>query len=189
MSLESQSRQGLSRPLCAAAVTVLAGGLLSGGITGLVSHDERVEHIPGSNAWGVHLVITAMAFILILAVWLLRRRSGRARTPLILTPLGTRAECRIRRTARLSPLRMVPVVLLLVFTAYGLWRAGMQVFAGFDPAFVTNAWGGPSYLGAMYCHYLDGGLMIAAALLLIHLILVSAKPADTPEGETRASDT
>jgi len=158
--------------------------VISGVPAAVAGEKESVTHLPDTNAWGVHLVITGLTVALILAIWVVRRRTGRAGTPLILAPLGARAEHRLRRTARVAPLRMIPIVLLLAFTAYGLWRAGMQVFAGLDPGFVVNAWGGPSYLGAMYCHYLDGGLMIAAALMVIHLLLV-AGPDKTPKHNVR----
>ena len=177
-----ESKPGLSRVLCAITAIVFATGLLSGVISTLNSDNAPVTHLPDTNAWGVHLVITVLTLVLIVAVWAVRRRGGRSRTPLILTPLGVRAEHRLRRTVRVSPLRMIPVVLLLVFAGYGVWRAGMQVFGGIDPDFVTNAWGGPSYLGAMYCHYLDGGLMIAAALFLVHLLLVPVS-SDEPESD------
>jgi hypothetical protein len=36
----------------------------------------------------------------------------------------------------------------------------------------VNAWGGPSYLGAMACHYLDCFLMVAAATWVLNRILL-----------------
>jgi hypothetical protein len=58
--------------------------------------------------------------------------------------------------------------------AYGFWRIGEQITAGLDPNFTVNAWGGPTYLGAMACHYLDGGLIIAACAWLLNWILLPA---------------
>lgn len=175
MSTDDTSKPKLSRVLCASAAVIFGIGLISGVSTALTGDTESVTHLPDTNAWGVHLVLTGLTLAMILATWVVRRRTGRASTPLILAPIGARAARRLRRTARVAPLRMVPIVLLLAFTAYGLWRAGVQVFAGLDPGFVVNAWGGPSYLGAMYCHYLDIGLMITAALIVIHLLLVPSE--------------
>ncbi|WP_280382388.1 hypothetical protein [Nocardia wallacei] len=44
--------------------------------------------------------------------------------------------------------------------------------AGLDPNFTVDAWGGPGYLGAMACHYLDGALLMAAAAGLLHVLLL-----------------
>lgn len=54
---------------------------------------------------------------------------------------------------------------------YTPWRIGEQILAGLDPNFTVNAWGGPTYLGAMACHYLDGILMAAAAASVLQLLL------------------
>ena len=51
---------------------------------------------------------------------------------------------------------------------------------GLDPNFTVNAWGGPSYLGAMTCHYLDLVLMIAVAAWLLSKILLPATDGRIP---------
>ena len=50
--------------------------------------------------------------------------------------------------------------------------------AAVSEASAANAWGGPSYLGAMACHYLDAALMIAAGAWLLDKILPSAVAAE-----------
>ncbi|MGV7591783.1 hypothetical protein PJI74_29830, partial [Mycobacterium kansasii] len=85
-------------------------------------------------AWPQHAVVAAVGAFLVLGI---RVRQWPPRTP-ALTP------------ARL--LLAAPLLFLLVFAAF---RAGVQVLAGLDPNFTVNAWGGPTYLGAMACHYLD----------------------------------
>jgi hypothetical protein len=57
---------------------------------------------------------------------------------------------------------------------YGLWRTGEQVTGGLDPNFTVNAWGGPGYLGAMFCHYLDGGLIMVACAWRLNWVMVPA---------------
>jgi hypothetical protein len=58
--------------------------------------------------------------------------------------------------------------------------------------FTVNAWGGPTYLGAMVCHYLDLLVLMAAAAWLLDEILLSdpasATAANTaPAGLTASS--
>lgn len=56
---------------------------------------------------------------------------------------------------------------ILTGTSVLIWfspiRAGVQVFAAFDPDFTRDAWGGPSYVGASLAHWMDGILMFYAA--------------------------
>jgi hypothetical protein len=51
------------------------------------------------------------------------------------------------------------------------WRAGVQVTGGLDLSFTVNAWGGPSYAGALACHYLDLFVLASGAAWLIDSIL------------------
>jgi len=62
----------------------------------------------------------------------------------------------------------LPAAALFLFC---FWRAGVQVTGGLDPNFTVNAWGGPSYAGAMACHYLDLFLLAASAAWLTDRIL------------------
>ena len=176
MSTESRSVHWSLSPITGAvAIVFIAGGL----VTGLVMYQHRssaaVRTVPGTSAWGIHLGLTVVA-----AVWLAAahyRRRGGPRVPLLLTPIGTNAAHRLAMTARSAPLRVLACAPALAVLAYNAWRAGDQVFGGLDPHFRANAWGGPSYLGAMYCHYLDVGLVSALAALLINRLLL-----DKPTG-------
>jgi hypothetical protein len=60
---------------------------------------------------------------------------------------------------------------------FTIFRAGLQVTSGIDPNATINAWGGPTYIGAMACHYLDGLLIMAAAAWLLNLLLPARKKA------------
>ncbi|MGO1172986.1 MAG: hypothetical protein ACTHXO_03395 [Actinomycetaceae bacterium] len=170
----------ISRPLGTAVVAlfvlgVAVGPLLPG------QGGPAPEHDTSANAWPLHLVLTGLAVVaLALGAW--RWRSGRGSGLYVLAPVGRRAELRLGRTARTSPLRLVVVVPLLAFVAYLVARCGMQVTMGIDPAFTMNAWGGPTYAGAMYAHYLDAALMGAVALGLVSLVLV---PAPERPGQVR----
>jgi hypothetical protein len=64
----------------------------------------------------------------------------------------------------------VPLLLALPAAAlflYCFWRAGVQLTGGLDPNFTVNAWGGPSYAGALACHYLDLSLIAAGTAWLM----------------------
>jgi hypothetical protein len=81
--------------------------------------------------------------------------------------MATMRQASWRSAAALPPLAVM---------GYSFWRAGEQVTGGLDPNFTVNAWGGPTYLGAMACHYLDAGLMIAVSAWLLDKILLPAAP-------------
>ncbi len=66
---------------------------------------------------------------------------------------------------------MAAITVLSLLCWYLLWRMGEQIVGGLNPDFTANAWGGPSYFGAMYCHYLDCSLMIAVSIMIIDRLL------------------
>ena len=110
--------------------------------------------------------------------WRHQRKSGRDSGRLmLLAPLGKPAARRVARTigairhglgSGRALLAMPPALLFL----YVFARDGEQVIGGLDPNFTVNAWGGPTYLGAMACHYLDGALLMAVAAWLLGRILL-----------------
>ncbi|MGI8451750.1 MAG: hypothetical protein ACR2MP_32095 [Streptosporangiaceae bacterium] len=138
------------------------------------------KQVPGTSAWWQHLAVAVLACVLLgYARWRHLRRSGHGSGRLwLLAPLGKPAARRAARTV-LGALRgqsgfarpllaLLPAGLFL----YCFWRAGLQVTSGLDPNSTVNAWGGPTYLGAMACHYLDCCvLMASAAWLLDHILL------------------
>lgn len=68
--------------------------------------------------------------------------------------------------------RLILFVTLAVLLLFLCWRAGVQVLAGLDPNFMVNAWGGPSYLGAMACHYLDLAVVGTLGAMLFDRVLL-----------------
>ncbi len=137
--------------------------------------DQLEPQIAGTAAWLPHLVVLA-----VVAVWFV---VASRRSPLgwkvIFAPLGRPIAARIRATFRsgfgvLSVLRCLAVGFLVLLEVYMAWRIGMQVFAGLDPNFPRNAWGGPSYLGAMFCHYLDGALLYPICHVLLRRVTAPA---------------
>jgi hypothetical protein len=152
----------------------------------------RQKSIPGASAWSQHLAVAAVACVLFgYAWWRHQRRFGRRSGRLwLLAPFGKPAARRVARTVAAglrgragrgrALLALPPIAAVL----YCFARMGEQVTAGLDPNFTINAWGGPTYLGAMACHYLDCLLVMAAAAWLLDRIMLpdpaSSAPAPSP---------
>jgi hypothetical protein len=197
MQTEPQSTQSSSQPrhgqggissMTAAyqlsgPLTALAGSaFVSGAVYGLLGYLQRSPirqgHVAGTAAWGQQLVL-ALAAVVILGAgwWRHRRRFGpRSGRLWLLAPFGRHAARRVARALGFGGEAARPGRLLFAFPAAALflfcfWRAGVQVTGGLDPNFTVNAWGGPSYAGALACHYLDLFLLAAGAAWLIDRIL------------------
>jgi hypothetical protein len=168
----------LSGPLTALVGSAFVSGVSYGFFGFLQRSPIRQEHVAGSAAWGQQLGL-ALGTIVILSVawWRHRRRFGpRSGRLWLLAPLGRHAERRVARALGFGSEAAQPGRLLLALPAAALflfcfWRAGVQVTGGLDPNFTVNAWGGPSYAGAMACHYLDLFLLAAGAAWLMDRIL------------------
>jgi hypothetical protein len=176
----TNNRLRLSRPAVITATVAVVAGLASGVVRYLNRSEQHEQQVPGTEAWLPHLVV-----LVVVAVWF---AVASRRSPLgwkvIFAPLGRPIAARIKATFRsgfdaLSPLRYLAVAFLVLLEVFMAWRIGKQVFAGLDPNFGRNAWGGPSYLGAMFCHYLDGALLypICHILLRWSTVPVNAGPA------------
>jgi hypothetical protein len=185
-----QLTRQLSAMLCAAAASAAVAGIATGFARYLNRSPIRDAHVPGTSAWVQHFIIAALGCALYgVARWRHDRRFGRgSRRLLLLAPLSRRAAARLAVTMRQVTWRSVVALPLLTVVAYSFWRAGEQVTAGLDPNFTVNAWGGPTYLGAMACHYLDGALIIAVSGWLLDKILMPA-PARLSTVPGAAADT
>jgi hypothetical protein len=168
----------LSGPLTALVGSAFVSGVMYGLFEFLQRSPIRREHVAGSAAWGQQLAL-ALGTIVILSVAQARHRrrfgphSGRL---WLLAPLGRHAARRVARALGFGSEAAQPARLLLALPAAALllfcfWRAGVQVTGGLDPNFTVDAWGGPSYAGAMACHYLDLFLLAAGAVWLMDRIL------------------
>jgi hypothetical protein len=177
-SVISPVARQISPLLTVSAVGVTAVGVASGFLRYLDRSPIRESTAPGAAAWGQQLAVAAVACALYgVARWRHVRRLGRGSGRLLLlAPLGRHAAARLMAAARQASWRTAAALPLLVVVGYCCWRAGEQVTAGLDPNFTANAWGGPSYLGAMACHYLDIGLIIAACGWLLDKILPQPQP-------------
>jgi hypothetical protein len=166
----------LSGPLTALVGSAFASGVIYGLLEFMQRSPIRREHVAGSAAWGQQLALGTIV-ILSAAQARHRRRFGpRSGRLWLLAPLGRHAARRIARALGFGSNAAQPGRLLLALPAAALflfcfWRAGVQVTGGLDPNFTVNAWGGPSYAGAMACHYLDLFLLAAGAAWLMDRIL------------------
>lgn len=67
--------------------------------------------------------------------------------------------------------RAIIVAFLTIISLYYFLRAGMQVLGALDPNFTVNAWGGPSYLGASFAHWMDAAALFYAQSFIIYLLV------------------
>jgi hypothetical protein len=166
----------ISPLLTVSAAGIAAVGVATGFIRYLDRSPIRESAAPGASAWGQQLAVAAVACTLYgVARWRYNRRFGRGSGRLLLlAPLGRDAAARLTAAARQASWRTAAAIPPLALIGYCCWRFGEQVTAGLDPNFTANAWGGPSYLGAMACHYLDIALIIGASGWLLDKLLPQA---------------
>ncbi len=168
----------LSGPLTALVGSAFLSGVWYGLVGFLQRSPVRQVRVAGTAAWGEQLAL-ALVTIVILSIAQARHRRGfgpRSGRLWLLAPFGTHAAQRIGRALGLGGERAQPGRLLLALPAVALflfcfWRAGVQVTAGLDPNFTVNAWGGPSYAGALACHCLDLFLLAAGTAWLMDKVL------------------
>ena len=162
-----------------------AGGLtLAGTVAGWVIYLNRgpdLGPVPGTSSWPPHVALTVVGVLVLLLVV----RRGRQGPRALLAPLGRRAAARLAATFRTGGrgrvVRRVASVPFVAFMAFCCWRAGIQVTAGLDPNFTGNAWGGPTYLGAMFCHYVDCAWLIVVSAALLDVLLVPDPRKPSPD--------
>ena len=194
-TIRRMARQ-LSVPVSVLAAALFASGMISGWFAYLGRSPVRERYVPGSSAWWQELAVAAAAGVLFGYAGGGRRRSGpRSGRLWLLAPLGqarcpaSRPDCRRRSPRALRARTRAPRRAARRLFLYSFYRAGEQVTGGLDPNSTVNAWGGPTYLGAMACHYLDCLLIMAAAAWLLDRILlpVPAQPPVPPVSPARRS--
>ena len=178
--------QQLSLLLVAAVAAAFASGLASGWFSYLGRSPDRQKYVQGTAAWWQQGALALVACLIFgYARWRRPREHGRPGRLWLLAPVGRPAASRIARTARSAARseggvgRTLLAAGLAALILYCFWRAGLQVLGGLDPNMTVSAWGGPTYLGAMACHYLDCFLLVATAAWLLNLVLRPGQP-DSP---------
>jgi hypothetical protein len=178
------SRRSLSRLSVTVFGLLFAAGLAAGAAEYARRSPKIEQHVAGTNAITVHVLIAVAAAAAVVSVQARRsRQPARQRGPSPwAAPFSAAAASRLRRTIRLAGglslpnlARAAAAVPLVLLVLYAPFRMGMQVTGGLDPNATVNAWGGPTYLGALLAHYLDGTVgCCAAAFLLSRLLLPAA---------------
>ncbi|HST66071.1 MAG TPA: hypothetical protein VLM05_12855 [Mycobacteriales bacterium] len=146
--------------------TLFALGVAAGGVELATDADTSTSAAGVATANWVHVGLAAVALALLAVA---RRRDRAATTAFLRRPLTAAgwADWFDGLTWRGRPVLLRPLVFLgVVLMAYTPLRAGEQVMAGLDRDFTRDAWGGPTYLGAMGAHYLDGVLIFLAGAAL-----------------------
>jgi len=164
--------RSLSPRLVVTAELLFTSGVSIGWLHYLHRSAVPLTRVPGSNAWWQHALVAAAAAAILGTIWI-ARKSGRIPRPVLLVPLGRSAAERISllfRQALRGPVNFGRALLatpLLVLIMFGFFRAGYQITSGLDPNNTVNAWGGPTYIGALACHYLDILVVMAASAWLL----------------------
>jgi len=172
----------ISPSLSALTLALAAAGIATGLISYLHRSPISAAHVPGTSAWLPQIIVAVATCALYgVARWRHGRRLGRSSGRLLLlAPLGRSAAGRLTATMRQPSWRSAVALSPLAVIAYCCWRVGEQVTGGLDPNFTVNAWGGPTYLGAMACHYLDCALIIGISAWLLDVILLPAAAGACP---------
>jgi len=150
------------------------------GAVGYLRRSPVIErHVQGTNAITIHVVLGIVAAVTVIGVqaWRWRRPGPRGRSPWA-APFSADAPAGLGRTIRFergpSPrnlARVMATLPLVLVLAYAPFRLGAQVIGGLDPNATVNAWGGPSYIGALLAHWLDGIVGFYAAAFLLSRLL------------------
>jgi hypothetical protein len=144
--------------------------------SGVVSYEHRSPVIAQrtvnamANEIEIGVAIAAAAVVVAIQLWRSRNPGRRGPSPWF-APFSSRAAARVSRTFRSSAgaaaLRALPAVLLILAMLYMPWRMGSVLTGAFDPNAVVNAWGGPTLIGAVAAHWLDGIIGFYAAAFLL----------------------
>ena len=181
----------LSVPTTLLATTCAAAGTVTGLFIYLDRSPIRHKYLPGSSAYWQQAAIAGVALLLYgYSWWRHQRRPGhQPGRLLLLAPLGEACRPAIRphhAPGGPQPIRVRPRGRdATVHRAADLLRVAHRRadHRGPDPNWTVNAWGGPSYFGAMACHYLDGLVLMGAAAWLLDRILLPGQPTTTSNGD------
>jgi hypothetical protein len=172
----------LSRFTVGALVVLSLLGIAKGAVEYAGRSAVLQAHVAGTNAILIHvlLAVAVAAIVLVIQVRRARRPAERGPSPWA-APFSARAAARVGRTLRFAQgrslknvARAVATAVLLLVVAYVPARMGAQVIGGLDPNNTVNAWGGPTYIGAMLAHYLDALVGFYAACFLLGRLLLPA---------------
>lgn len=181
------ARQGQYGPMTRVSwlsVSVLAAAFLIGLAKGAAAYSHRSpvleRHIAGTNAIMIQVVLAIIATAAIIAIQVRRSRQRSQPGPSPWSaPFSSSAVEKMRRTMRLSGgaevVRAMPMALLILVLLYWPYRMGTQLIGGLDPNSTVNAWGGPTYAGALLAHWLDCIVAFYVIAFLLGRILATSR--------------
>jgi hypothetical protein len=168
----------LSKTTALTCALLFMAGVVAGTFVYLQRSPVVQERLPGTNAIPAHIVLALVGVGLFIGLPRLRR-AKHAPYSIWVAPFSQSGLDRFKQTILLRSgvrsgtiIRAVLAGLLTILLLYNFFRGGEQVIGGLDPNFVINAWGGPSYLGAMLAHYLDALYLFYVEALLLNQVLV-----------------
>jgi hypothetical protein len=187
-----ENPRGRLSPATAAVFAVLLAAGVAGGAAQYARRSPKIErHVAGTNAITVHVILAAVAAAVVTGIQVRRARqpAPQRRPSPWAAPFSAAGVSRLRQAIRLAAgpslpnlaraAAAVPLVLVLLYTPF---RMGMQITGGLDPNQTVNAWGGPTYPGALLAHYLDAIIGCYAAAFLLNRLLLPAANDVTPRG-------
>lgn len=172
----------VSRLSITAFVVVFMAGIAAGAAAYGHRSPGIERHVAGTNAITAHVVLAAVAAAAVIGIQVgrSRRPAGPGASPWT-APFAARAVSRLLTTVRLcsglalaSASRSVAAMPLVALLLYVPFRMGAQIVGGLDPNVTVNAWGGPTYIGALLAHWLDATVAFYGAAFLLSRVLVPA---------------
>ena len=185
-----QGKRGPMTRVSRLTVPVLAAAFILGVAKGAVEYSHRSAilepHVAGTNAITIHVILAIVAAAVVVTVQVRRSRKRSQRGPSEWTaPFSASTAARLTRTIRHSrgaaAVRLLPMALLILVLLYCPFRMGAQIVGGLDPNSTVNAWGGPTYVGAMLAHWLDCIVGFYACSFLLGRLL-SRRTAEAERG-------
>jgi hypothetical protein len=169
------------------ALTLVSAVFAIGVVAGAESYVNRssvvVRHENGSSAIATQIVIFVAALVIVVGTRYKRSRStSPLRHQVWSSAFSKESMSRVRQTIQLKKgfslvnLARIPTSLLLILLMlYWPFRMGQQLIGGLDPNFNVNAWGGPTYAGALLAHWLDCILAFYALAFILRGVVVKPR--------------
>jgi hypothetical protein len=180
-------RYRLSRVTATVFAVLLVTGIAEGAAEYAHRSPKIEQHVAGTNAITVHVLIAVAAAAAVIAVQARRsRQPARQRGPSPwAAPFSAGAVSRLLRTLRFAGgpslpnlARAVATVPLVLVLLYAPFMMGAHITSDLNPNATVNAWGGPTYIGAVMAHWLDGIIGFYAVAFLLSRLLLPAAAAD-----------
>ncbi len=168
------------------SVAICSALFVLGIVAGQIMYADRSKivekHVAGTNAITLHVLLTVVLGLIIAITIFYRRYAPKRPYSVWIAPFTKEASQRIRYTVLLkrgnAPSNIVRAIVVAFFTIVSLfyfYRAGIQATGSADPNFDTNAWGGPTRVGASLAHWMDAVFLFYIQASIIALFALKPK--------------